>query len=226
MRTIIPLLGLLVLVAAAPATRPDTPAVAQARQDLDAARKACLDRLHATEGYKVAQAKADEAMNALEEARANGTPEQKLSASSEYNRAAAVGKKMEGDALTEDEGVKAARTAVDMAELRAEEKARRIADDADRAAKAAADREANDPVKKAIREHRLIKGMTVADAIQMMGGKPKEERLDSDGRQVMLWTPPLSWGGWRIIIVYFNEHHQVEDFTIQTHEEPPPTGLQ
>jgi multidrug efflux pump subunit AcrA (membrane-fusion protein) len=101
-----------------PTTKPTTLAEARersndARHKLVAARRALLKTFHASKEYKAAEADIEAKRSALDAARANGTPQERLAASAAYVKAAYVNgasrlELMDEDAISHDPTVQAA----------------------------------------------------------------------------------------------------------------------
>lgn len=142
----------------AAATRPDSPETTAARELLANAEAACLAKLRQSEDYAKLKGDSQSAFADLQAAREGDDAQAKLSASAKYTRAASSVKAAEDHAIATDPDVKVARDKLNAA---------RVSDV--KAAQAAAEREANDPIRKAIREHYLIRGMTVDQAKQSLG---------------------------------------------------------
>lgn len=179
-----------------PASQPSSPAVASAQIDVSNARQACLDRVRATPDYLAAKKTADESLKVLEDARQNGTTEQRLSASSTYTRLASVLKKMEDDAVEADGGVKAAND--HLAQAR-DEFAQQIKNEmqqakADRDAETAAEQQRmKDPIYRAMKEGKPAVGMTeeqVEKAVKVHGYKSRTT-YTSEQLKIVEYGPEL-----------------------------------
>jgi hypothetical protein len=128
------------------------------------ASDAALHRLRATDQYKSLATQREAARGVLEKARGGDDRQAKLAASREFVRIDQAVKKMESDAIASD-------PAVASAEQREADLRGAIADlDAkmQAAKKAIADAIANSPINVAVREHRIIKGMTEHEAADAM----------------------------------------------------------
>jgi hypothetical protein len=121
-------------------------AVVVAEQTARQAEDAAVAAFHHTPEYRDAKAQADAAKERLDAARASGTAQEKLDASRLFVSANESIKKMEKRAAATDPQAVAAMRA------------------ADQARRALAIREENDPVLKAVREHRVVAGMTEEQA--------------------------------------------------------------
>lgn len=114
MRRLGVLVGVLACLAAGPATKPTTPAIAELEaaekkitdltDRLEKAKAARIAKLRETPAYKALLADRDAKKEALEKARKSGTPQEKIDASSAYGRSQqAVAKADAGSVLTDDE---------------------------------------------------------------------------------------------------------------------------
>lgn len=112
---------MLASLAGRPATRPTsgptdgttmqdaaTAGVATATAALNAAKARAISSVAQTPEYKVATVKADELLSKLQEARRFGTPQQRIAASSAYEKAIAVVREMENQAVAHDPATQAA----------------------------------------------------------------------------------------------------------------------
>jgi hypothetical protein len=184
-----------------PATRPTTVELRgdllKAQADLAAAvARATLDFDNSPAGKPlVAEVAARKA--ALELARVNGTPQERLDASAAFNRARQTLDDARDKALKASDTVLAAQAHVASAKAAL---AAAVADEkAKAAAKQAADEERarNDPVRIAIRKHQVIKGMTddqVKQAMHFRNDPAKatwraERSINEpgDGRTISTW---------------------------------------
>ena len=173
------IMGLLVLVAAGPATKPTSqPAamsVADAQVALIDAKQAAGDAFDRSAAGRAMVADVAEKQATLEAARSSGTPQDRLDASAAWNAARISYERAKAVAVDATSGVKAAQAALVAAqdvERMAAQKAR--ADEADRqrqrdeAARAAQAEKEKDPIYQAIKANKFCKGMTQDQADQVM----------------------------------------------------------
>jgi len=163
----------LVCLAAGPATKPTTrpdatnalqAALADAQSNIAKAREAVMARCRETAEYRSASKDREAKEQTLDAARRDGTPQDRLAASSAFVKADQAVKKLEASALASDKNLAdaAAKEAVIKSQIRtiAAERREREAS----AAKAAQDAKDNDPIQVAIRQGRLVAGMDEGQA--------------------------------------------------------------
>lgn len=104
-----------------PATQSSSPSkplsTSEASAQMQSAEREALDRLHATDPYKEAKAKADSLESKLKEARLHGTPQEKLSASHDFITANQNLKNMETAEMAADPRVIEAHKLLDDAKM-------------------------------------------------------------------------------------------------------------
>lgn len=151
-----------------PTTRPDTAALARAvvdaRYAVGLAKHSAVSKLAGTTEYKAAATIAESKRVALEEARANGSPAEKITASSEYVKSLAAMDKLKADAIASDKGISEAVAAANIAEKALTDAKDRI----DHEMAEAEEKRENSPIRIAIRKHQILKGMTEQDVIASM----------------------------------------------------------
>jgi hypothetical protein len=164
------ILSTVVMAQTRPTTAPSVEdlavAVEVAKTVLAAATAKAEREAMASDPYKTLAAEVEAARAALEEARRSGTPQERLDASSAYNKARLALEPIVPEAVKNAPEVIAATRGLRIAEsaLSARQQAIREAEE-------------NDPINVAIREKRLVLGMTLEQARKAMGrdGKLFEE---------------------------------------------------
>lgn len=184
---------------AAVAAAPTAPliSVKDAQAKVGTATTNCLQRLAADPKYKKALADQDYAFRTLKALRELPAGQDRLDASSNYGAATKSVHAMEAAAITSDPEIDAAKRLLDSAqkaERDAEEKKMQEIADANNRRLAEQERIRNSPVNKAIREHRLIEGMSTSDATAALG---KPYALSQTGAAVsMTWqNGDVFWSG-------------------------------
>jgi len=199
----------LLSVSAGPTTSPTTKplnavvlqqSIEDARAAIVKAKDAALSRCRETPEYQAAAADREAKQHLLEDARRDGSPENRLAASSVFVKADLVVKKMEAEAISEDDAVKTSSAELTIAEaslrgVREEQKQQQ-----EIAAASAKMAKENNPIAVAIRQHRIVKGMTVSQAHEAFEGSiaisyyghfgPRNVTDNSDledGTQVVRW---------------------------------------
>jgi hypothetical protein len=175
-----------------PAIQSHEDSSAEAAAKLKIAMDECLAPLKQSADYKLASDNSSIGLDKLNLLRQSNTTTGRVEASTAYLESVAIVKKMERDALASDDAVKTAKAALKSAEVReqkadADLKAKRLADakSAEERAQIEADAIANLPVNVAIREHRLIRGMTYDEAVAALGNPYS---ISDDG-----WTRSATW---------------------------------
>lgn len=143
-----------------------------------------VNRLHASTEYKAATARLESAAAALESARASGTPQQRLDASSQWNKARLAVERMGPEAIKAD--AKASSAAAEVERLR-KALASAIATAEARRHREQEEADARDPVKVAVKEKRLAVGMTLEQANAAMGSDGVLKEEDADGNSFYRW---------------------------------------
>lgn len=191
---------LLLAAGAKPATQPTTKpaavsaaekAVKDAEIHLRKAEAACITNLSKTTEYQEKKAAADAAERKLEQARQHGTPQERLQASHDFIEANEPVKELVEQAKRNDPDVSHAKDRL----LRSQNELAVANATAVAEQHAAAERAANDPIQKAIREHKVVKGMSRAQVRQSLdhlrGKAPWTFRmfdhLDDDGNRIEEW---------------------------------------
>ncbi len=158
----------------------------------------CLKKLSEEPTYKKAVAAEVLALRILKEYRKDIPGTQAfLDASSNHVNAVKKLKSIEADAITNDNSVNRAKLILaESLQIEKEAEDERLRKIADKNAREQAERERiyNLPVNKAIREHRLIEGMTSYEAVQSLG---KPYSITRSGRYaVVMWQIGNEyWGG-------------------------------
>jgi hypothetical protein len=171
-------------------------AVVRASSALQLATDSAAARARETPGYLAAAAERENRLSVLEAARRGSDRQAKLVASSAFVKANEAMKQLEADAISSDADVRAAQLRLDSAETALAD-ARRV----QATAAAAAPPTVASRVSAAIAQHRLVNGMTVAQAEQALSLEFKttgEENSDgqdyiaiADRRQI----PFRNYGG-------------------------------
>lgn len=160
--TLVLMLSTMAMTQTRPTTAPSvedlTVAVEVAKTVLSAATAKAERDAMASDAYKTLAAEVEAARAALEEARRSGTPQERLDASSAYNKARLALEPIVPEAVKNAPEVIAATRGLRIAEsaLSARQQAIREAEE-------------NDPINVAIREKRLVIGMTLEQANKAMG---------------------------------------------------------
>jgi hypothetical protein len=166
-------------VQSAPVATPPAPTIealqAKVDSDREAVRKSealAKERLHSSAEYRSVKADSDAKLAVLQQARQTGAPQEKLDASRDYVATLQTLKKMEATAQGTDPGrisaiQQLAADEVALGQLQREQEAKQqaTAEQAQRAID-------SDPITIAISKHRLIEGMTGAQALEAMGCQP------------------------------------------------------
>jgi len=176
-------IALLGLIAAAPTTKPTTnptgidlrPLIHEvdlARKDLASAKEEAMRKWEASTECRDLKAVVVEKRALLEKARENGTPKEKLDASAAYNQARSKFETSEAKATATPEAD--ANLSKSLGKLHEAER------EIERAVKR---QEENSPIAKAIRDQKLIKGMTKADTRKVF--RYTVETIQRDDREIL-----------------------------------------
>jgi len=216
-----------------PSTQPITHSQAEAQvlAAKNTERKAeadCLRRLEKTSDYRTAKARVDAArQRARELSDPNSSHDKWMEASRELMDDVQILKNMEDNAIFEDQAVTDAKVRLDDArKVESELKASRIGQGpADNA----------DPISKAIRSGKLIKGMTldqvnrsIATSEHGYSWKPNSSSTNDDGEAVVKWLIPEASPGnqfadsTRAIMAVFDASGHLSHFTDETHKSRHP----
>jgi hypothetical protein len=176
-----------------PSTKPTTAAVslenwdtagrrkiADLEQQLIQARADALARLEASDEYKAAKADADAKEAALKRARESGSIEERFRLGKPFTVANEKLKQLRRDALQSDRGIR------DTVEALARAKAELEAAKNDRAV-AENDAIERDPIRRALRDRKVVVGMTVEQVESVIGTKGQTVSASGSG-VVKKWT--------------------------------------
>lgn len=161
-------------------------AAADAAGKLDAAKAVVMERLRSDADYQQADRELADRKAALDAARAGSDMKTRLDAGGAFSKARAKVDGLAKSALVADANVRVATANKTEADKQLKAATDAIKQEEKREAGAEADREKNDPINVAIRNHKVVKGMTKQQAVEAMGEEP-HAKFEREGSEVWVW---------------------------------------